>query len=190
MARGKGTANLAASLEVLAGAPLDARDICPTVADLYVASNWTYKYIGMKTTVQATGDTYRLVNLDVTQESSWVKEGSSGGGGGSMNYSTDEQVVGTWIDGKPLYQKTFTMTFNVADQWIEQNHGISNLDTVVEMKGVVTDTTSPSANFYSADGYYGGTRGKCLFANGTTIQLYTNGGNKAYITMRYTKTTD
>lgn len=23
------------------------------------------------------------------------------------NYSTEEQVVGTWIDGKPLYQKTF-----------------------------------------------------------------------------------
>lgn len=75
MARGKGTANLAASLEVLAGAPLDARDVCPTVDDLYVAANWPYKYIGMKTTVQATGDTYRLVNLDVTQESSWVKDG-------------------------------------------------------------------------------------------------------------------
>lgn len=80
MARGKGTANLAASLEVLAGAPLDARDVCPTVEDLYAASNWPYKYIGMKTTVLATGDTYRLVDLDVTQESSWVKEGSGGGG--------------------------------------------------------------------------------------------------------------
>ncbi len=30
-----------------------------------------------------------------------------GGGGASLdNYSTKEQVVGTWIDGKPLYQKT------------------------------------------------------------------------------------
>lgn len=26
------------------------------------------------------------------------------------NYSTDEQIVGTWIDGKPIYQKTFTYT--------------------------------------------------------------------------------
>ena len=26
------------------------------------------------------------------------------------NYSTDERVVGTWVDGKPLYQKTFTGT--------------------------------------------------------------------------------
>ena len=23
-----------------------------------------------------------------------------------LNYSTDEQIVGTWIDGKPIYQKT------------------------------------------------------------------------------------
>lgn len=24
-----------------------------------------------------------------------------------MNYSLEEQQIGTWIDGKPLYQKTF-----------------------------------------------------------------------------------
>lgn len=75
MARQKGMLNLSGNLEPLAGAPLDSRDVTPTVADLYVASNWPYKYIGMKTTVIATGETYRLVNLDVTQESSWVKEG-------------------------------------------------------------------------------------------------------------------
>lgn len=79
MARQKGMLNLSGNLEPLAGAPLDSRDITPTVADLYIASNWPYKYIGMKTTVTATGDTYRLVNLDVTQESSWVKEGSESG---------------------------------------------------------------------------------------------------------------
>lgn len=158
MARGKGTANLAASLEVLAGAPLDARLVCPTVADLYIASNWPYKYIGMKTTVQSTGDTYRLVNLDVTQESSWVKEGAteyddftgatsqaagvhglvpapaiadmekflkgdgtwgvvpmpsldySNTSPDAMNFSTDEKVIGTWVDGKPLYQKVISTT--------------------------------------------------------------------------------
>lgn len=79
MARQKGMLNLSGNLEPLAGAPLDSRDITPTVADLYIASNWPYKYIGMKTTVTATGDTYRLVNLDVTQESSWVKEGGESG---------------------------------------------------------------------------------------------------------------
>ena len=28
--------------------------------------------------------------------------------GGSAVYSTDEQVVGKWIDNRPVYQKTFT----------------------------------------------------------------------------------
>ena len=30
----------------------------------------------------------------------------------SLNFSTSEQRVGTWIDGKPIYQKTFTGTLN------------------------------------------------------------------------------
>lgn len=28
----------------------------------------------------------------------------------SENYSTSEQVVGTWIDGKPLYEKAISFT--------------------------------------------------------------------------------
>lgn len=31
---------------------------------------------------------------------------SGGGGGGGMNFSLDEQPVGTWIDGRTIYQKT------------------------------------------------------------------------------------
>lgn len=237
MARQKGMLNLSGNLEPLAGAPLDSRSITPTVADLYIASNWPYKYIGMKTTVTATGDTYRLVNLDVTQESSWVKEGGESGqtiqhdelpaassslageiyqytgttnlqytngyfyecvndggtykwvqtnvqpgtsyndftgataqaagahglvpapttgdiakflkGDGTwatvpmpsfdysntspeaMNFSTDEKVIGTWTDGKPLYQKVLTLQ-NVSYNWNTTNsYGISNIDHVV-----------------------------------------------------------
>lgn len=29
------------------------------------------------------------------------------GGSSMVNYFTEERVIGTWIDGKPLYQKTF-----------------------------------------------------------------------------------
>jgi small ligand-binding sensory domain FIST len=31
------------------------------------------------------------------------------GGGASNEYSTEEKVVGTWLDGKPIYQKTFQL---------------------------------------------------------------------------------
>lgn len=93
MARQKGMLNLSGNLEPLAGAPLDSRSITPTVADLYIASNWPYKYIGMKTTVTDTGDTYRLVNLDVTQESSWVNESSGGSGASSLSDLEDVDLI-------------------------------------------------------------------------------------------------
>lgn len=112
MARGKGTANLAASLEVLAGAPLDARDVCPTVADLYVAANWPYKYIGMKTTVQATGDTYRLVNLDVTQESSWVLDG--GGSGGTTNPEYFTILSTAWVSNTGADASNYPYVANIT----------------------------------------------------------------------------
>jgi len=35
------------------------------------------------------------------------------------DYSTDEKVVGTWIDGKPLYQKTFTgLHLTISSSWV------------------------------------------------------------------------
>lgn len=41
----------------------------------------------------------------------------------SMNFSTEEKVVGTWIDGKPLYQKTYQKSISKITssnrQWIE-----------------------------------------------------------------------
>ena len=104
MARQKGMLNLSGNLEPLAGAPLDSRTITPTVADLYIASNWPYKYIGMKTTVTATGDTYRLVNLDVTQESSWVKE--CGESGQTIQY--DELPAASSSLAGEIYQYTGT----------------------------------------------------------------------------------
>lgn len=36
--------------------------------------------------------------------------GVSGGGSSGHNYSTTEQVIGTWTDGKPLYEKTYEGT--------------------------------------------------------------------------------
>lgn len=43
------------------------------------------------------------------------KNANGGGGGGGHNYSTSEQVIGTWIDGKPLYQITVDVPTPVND---------------------------------------------------------------------------
>lgn len=80
MARAKGMLNLSGNIEVLAGAPFDARDIVPTKADLTVASNFPYPYVGMETYVTAENKKYRYMGGDITDLSNWAEIGSGGGG--------------------------------------------------------------------------------------------------------------
>ncbi len=79
MARNKGSANLAASLEVLAGAPLDAREVVQVKADLTAADTFPYRYIGMEVYVVAENKKYRLINDDTTDLASWEEIGSGSG---------------------------------------------------------------------------------------------------------------
>lgn len=66
-----------------------------------------------------------------------------GEGGSNMHdYSTDEQIVGTWIDGRPVYEKTFDFSNPVAGNTI-LNHGIENFDALVSVLGT----------FHRDDGY-------------------------------------
>ena len=58
--------------------------------------------------------------------------------GGNLNYSLEEQIVGTWINGKPIYQKTFVdatvRSYNVG--WFEvPNSIIDNIDELVSASG-------------------------------------------------------
>lgn len=54
------------------------------------------------------------------------------------HYSTDEQVVGTWIDGKPIYQKTFTytgpdITMDTTNRVLEiANISTLNIDKIIK----------------------------------------------------------
>lgn len=98
MARTKGMLNLSGNLEVNAGAPLDARSVVPTLADLTVASNFPYKYVGMPVVVQATGEMYILMDMDVTDIANWKLTGSGGGGsfytaGDGIDITNDEISV-------------------------------------------------------------------------------------------------
>lgn len=46
-------------------------------------------------------------------------------------YSTSEQVIGKWINGKPLYRKTITFTTTIpVDTALEINHGINNAEMI------------------------------------------------------------
>jgi len=107
------------------------------------------------------------------------------------NYSTEEQVVGTWIDGKPLYQKTVS-TVSQDSVWVEVAHNISNIKQVCFINGVVGDTTG----FFATGGCVGTSFERVFFqANTLSVKCYVAGNsgliNKpVYITLQYTKTTD
>ena len=117
----------------------------------------------------------------------------------TMRYSTSEQVVGTWIDNKPLYQKTFSGTTSSTGSGIILTPSMPNIDKILYVDGFIYIDNS-------------GTNHQCIpigiqwtDSNGTGI-LFTIRTNDfdivvnathdswknkpIYITLQYTKTTD
>ena len=67
-------------------------------------------------------------------------------------YSTDEKVVGTWIDGKPLYQKTVIDSFsNTLNSQKVVSNIIQNVNEVIEIISVAqyigTDQSSNPCHY-------------------------------------------
>ena len=109
-----------------------------------------------------------------------------------FDYSTEEKVVGTWIDGKPLYQKTVLCSYASSvtegtDVSQATAHNISDIDSFVYIE-INNDSNQ------STWGDENATRFVSAWFNATNIYLRTNRSNKAgttaYVTVRYTKTTD
>ena len=119
---------------------------------------------------------------DVAGSGNWNTDGVP-----TVHYSTSEQVIGTWIDGKPIYKKTWDFSGSPVmlsyQNWV--NSGISageNIKSIIsaELKyGVVTNMAVEVA--VGADGYP------------VAFQKVENTGNTrgvTYCTLIYTKTTD
>ena len=134
-----------------------------------------------------------------------ISDGTSGngGGGGSSEeiYSTEETRIGTWIDGKPLYQRTWIAHSAATGQvWTETGIVIEDLDELVDYSVIGKTNISnvfaklpffENAGSYAAVNYWTGTDGK----TGFYTFCYHQSGNYFYnmplhITARYTKTTD
>lgn len=104
-------------------------------------------------------------------------------------YSTEEKVVGTWIDGKPIYERVIHVeNFIIGNNEIP----LENLDTIINYSGslILTD-------------YAGYKRFFPYVQNANTSKVVINHYNNTkfvvisaftcntiYITIQYTKTTD
>lgn len=103
-----------------------------------------------------------------------------------------------WIDGKPIYQKTFTVTINSTTTTII--HGIQNIGTYRNVDHSNTFAINKNGIYYpymhialhdvSNNKEY--SFGSVHAITETNFQIYCGSGGygTAYITIRYTKTTD
>ena len=108
------------------------------------------------------------------------------------NFSTEEQKIGTWTDGKPLYQKTIaftspstkntSVTVSLSDLKIK---AITSIDGVL----IASDNTFIPINMYCLPGDY-----TLCTVSTTQIILYIPHSaylnRPVYATIQYTKTTD
>lgn len=148
-------------------------------------SNWTTTYI----TIQYTKNSDGTVRV-----------------GTGNDYSTEEQIVGTWVDGKPIYQKTVPVTITVdTDSTSTTSYaGVSalNIDNIVDMRGMLFQGSAPSSAQtplvfsswvnsdvrvkYIVQPWFNKDDNRlCIDCNRLSYS-----GKIAYITIQYTKTTD
>lgn len=115
-----------------------------------------------------------------------------GGSSGSVIYSTEEQVIGKWINGKPLYQKTFIGTTAAsAGKYNFADISALNIDECINTFGFIKRTSTvfiPTLMFYATSNFVS------TFLDGGYLVLHNasslNVGKPAHVTLQYTKTTD
>lgn len=108
-------------------------------------------------------------------------------------YSTSEQRVGTWIDGKPLYRITIVLP-NGTGQTTQKDYalslyGVTNVNEIfmVHPSYYRNSNTNIPFNYYDGNTFE-------LHVSQTTLSIFVNyshiANNRMVITLEYTKTTD
>lgn len=118
-----------------------------------------------------------------------------------FDYSTEEQVIGKWIDGKPLYGKTITFTTTITQNTTTSiAHNITNAKNIfIDYGASFMEANIGTDNYMSYSlsliGYSGNITDKMYcYVDITNIIFYANGAWARnwtkHITLKYTKTTD
>ena len=129
---------------------------------------------------------------DTAGSGTWTTQGVY-----AHHYSTEEKVIGTWIDGKPVYEKTIHID-SISSTSFTVNHGISNLKEIVSLDGSIRGTMSNAYYYEPLNDHAGMNSGdstRVADINQTIISVQVGSGRAstatdANITLRYTKTTD
>ena len=120
------------------------------------------------------------------------------------DYSTSEKVVGSWIDGKPIYQKTIDCGTLPNDGVKDVDTGITNIGVLISIEAVANDTSNygylkPLPFVYvGSDGNETAKWSEQILVTAPSnqsamISFRTRAdrtSEHAYVTIKYTKTTD
>ena len=106
-----------------------------------------------------------------------------------INYSLEEQVIGTWINGKPLYRKTIPFTTGTSyAQWQQYAHGIPNVDHIMVTSSTYLWDGNQNVSLPDLHTQFGANSNYIKYVIETKESGY---GNKLiWVTVEYTKTTD
>lgn len=109
-------------------------------------------------------------------------------------YSTNEIVVGRWIDNKPIYRKVIRVnSLAPSNNYFSVSHGISNFQTLVKLNCIANNSADL---FFDFNNYLEDNTGLEVhtFVDNTNIYVYNSGTisyvSDAYFILEYTKTTD
>lgn len=111
-----------------------------------------------------------------------------GGGKAQEIYSTEEQVIGRWIDGKPIYRKFVSFTLAAVNVWTVIGSE-NNYDTITKAYGYIDDSSVDSQCLIPG---YGVIVAKRISTNQLLVGAKdtTYAKNNAKMFVEYTKTTD
>lgn len=113
-----------------------------------------------------------------------------------QTYSNVEQKIGIWVDGKPIYRKTFYISSLPNNDWTNVAHNISDIDEITNIYGIMrtpSNHTTTAFNMSGTSAIYGIGKTLVVRADRTNIVIGTSNDwsmNIAYITLEYTKITD
>ena len=109
---------------------------------------------------------------------------------GSENqiYSTTEQAIGTWIDGKPIYRKIIKASVNQGNHEVYDVSDM-NLDEIINMRGTISQSVG---SFVPIPYYTNSSDFTIVFypKSSNYIKVNTSTNGIVNIILEYTKTTD
>ena len=153
-----------------------------------VADEPKLQFIGLDVTDNSSDGITEVESATLNQDSldDVMSAGAAGNqvAGNGLVYSTTEQIVGKWIDGKPIYQKAIDVSSVVlaTNQWVDTSISFT-CETIIYSKAVWVSRQPSGSVAYQGQSV----DVRCTSAG--KLSLYTPYGNvnPDYIIVQYTK---